>query len=227
MEAILIIGVILLFVGAGIAYTVWAEKKRTEGLAMAAEQMGLEFIKEAGQTGVLERLADFMLLQQGRGRKLQNLITGDSGDIRISIFDYQYTVGSGKQQHTHKQTVICLESGLLAIPSFTLRPESFFDRIGGALGIQKDIDFDEYPNFSKTFLLQSGDETAVRSLFHPELVQKLEMNRRQCMEAAPGKVILYIASQRRNPEQLKELFAEALEYFNLLTQHAGRTSHAG
>jgi hypothetical protein len=225
MDVLLITGLILLLVFAGIGYTVWAEKKRTEGLALAASQLGLEFIKDGAQSGLLERLSDFMLMQQGRGRKFQNLISGDTDEIRISIFDYQYTTGSGKQQQTHKQTIICLESGMLAIPAFTLRPENFFDKIGGALGIQKDINFEEFPNFSKMFLLKSANEPAVRALFHRELVEKLEKSRRQSMETAPGKVILYVSGQRKSPEQLKELFAEALEYFSLLTQAPGR-SHA-
>lgn len=222
MEAVLIIGGILVLVALIIGGAWWFDKKRTEGLQQVAEEMGLEFRKE-GDAQLQNGLARFQLFNQGRARKLRNLVVGDAGDISISIFDYQYTTGSGKHQHTSAQTVVCLASPLLDIPSFTLRPESMFDKIGGALGLQKDIDFDEFPNFSRIYLLKSDNETAVRELFHRELVASLEKNKRISIEATSGNVIIYNARQRKKPEQLKELFSEALEFFNHLTSKDART----
>ncbi len=222
MEIILIVGGTLLLIAVIIGTVRWFDKKRTEGLQRAADEMGLDFRKD-GDPALQQRLSGFQLFNQGRARKLRNLVVGDSGDINISIFDYQFTTGSGKHQHTASQTVVCLASPLLEIPSFTLRPESMFDKIGGVLGLQKDINFEQFPNFSRIYLLKSDNEVAVRDLFHSELVLSLEKNKRICIEAASGNVIIYNARQRKKPEQLKELFGEALEYFNQLTKQDARS----
>jgi hypothetical protein len=221
MEVVLIFGGVLLLIAMIIGGAWWFDKKRTEGLQQVAEEMGLEFRKD-GDAELQQQLARFQLFNQGRARKLRNLVVGDSGDINISIFDYQYTTGSGKHQHTSAQTVVCLASPLLEIPPFTLRPESMFDKIGGVLGLQKDINFDQYPNFSRIYLLKSDNEAAVRELFHSELVASLEKNKRICIEATFGTVIIYNARQRKKPDQLKDLFSEALEFFNHLTRQNAR-----
>jgi hypothetical protein len=219
MEPMFIIGGIILVILVIMGAAWWSDKKRTEGLQMAAEQIGLEFRRE-GDARLQQTLTDFQLFNQGRKRKLQNLVVGDTGDLNISIFDYQFTTGSGKHQHTANQTVVLLRSPDLEIPRFTLRPESMFDKIGGVLGLQKDINLEDFPVFSRMYLLKSEQEAAVRQLFHANLVQALEKNKRICIEAAPGQVIIYNARQRRKPEQLKSLFAEALEFFEHLTSRA-------
>ena len=44
--------------------------------------------------------AAFHLFSQGRSKKIRNLMRGTVRDSNLSIFDYQYTVGAGKHQHT-------------------------------------------------------------------------------------------------------------------------------
>ena len=148
MEALLpflIIGGIAALVIGGIAYSYYANKKRRESMQQHAEEMGLTFVLE-GDANLLSRLSAFKLFNQGRGRKMKNLIQGDSGEVSIAIFDYQYTTGSGKNSHTHNQSIVSLQSSQLVCPDFTMRPEGMFDKIGSALGFQ-DIDFEQHPLF--------------------------------------------------------------------------------
>lgn len=217
MNSILIIGAIVAFVLLIIGSAWWFEKKRTESLQQAATEMGLEFLP-GGDAGLKDRLASFRLGSLGRARKCKNVISGDTGDIRITIFDYRYTTGSGKQQRTTVQTVSMLESDQLDVPSFSLRPENLLDRIGGALGLQQDIDFDEYPEFSKRYLLQGADESAIRAFFHSELIAAVMQKKNLCVEAAPGQVIVYQAGKKQSADRVRDLFSESLDYFNLLMQ---------
>ena len=160
---ILVFGAIGLLIGGGIWYSVYAAKKRREAMLEAAESMGLTFFPD-GDPSLLNQLSAFKLFNQGRGRKMKNLIQGDSGEVNIAIFDYQYTTGSGKHSQTHVQSVVALQSSELVCPDFTMRPEGMFDKIGGMMGFQ-DIDFDTHPDFSRMFVLKAPDEQAVRDFF--------------------------------------------------------------
>ena len=168
----IIIGAIISLVVVGIIYSIYAEKKRREQLQQTAEEMGLIFFPE-GDELLFNRLSAFNLFNQGRGRKMKNLIQGDSGEVKIAIFDYQYTTGSGKNSHTHQMSIASLQSADLNCPDFTMRPEGMFDKIVGALGFQ-DIDFESHPTFSGIFVLKSSNEVAIRSYFNPALLEFFE-----------------------------------------------------
>ncbi len=214
MEALLpfvVIGVIVVLVLGGIIYSMIAEKKRREHLQTAADEMGLTFVLE-GDEILFNRLSNFNLFSQGRGRKMTNLIQGDSGEVKIAIFDYQYTTGNGKNSHTHRLSIAALESTNLICPDFTMRPEGMFDRIGSALGFQ-DIDFDTHPNFSDMFVLKSSDEQAVRDYFKPRLLEFFESKKGISVEAQRGIMFFYRAGHRVKPEELKNLLSDAYEVF--------------
>ena len=74
--------------------------------------MGLEFFPD-GSEALQSELSVFKLFNSGRGRQLSKLIKGESDEVQISIFDYQYTTGSGKSSHTHVQTVAAMQSPAL------------------------------------------------------------------------------------------------------------------
>lgn len=186
------------------------EKKRREAFAQSAEQMGLIFDPDGSQE-FQAQLNKFQLFNTGRSRKMSNLIRGDSGDVKLSIFDYQYTTGSGKNTHTTKLTVSAIESDRLACPSFSLRPENFFDRIGGMLGFQ-DIDFESHPKFSKLFVLKGSDSEAVRRFFKPALIEYFETVPGIVVEASPG-IMFFHRSKLQKPDELKNLFAQAYEAY--------------
>lgn len=217
MEALLpfiVIGAIIVLVVGGIIYSMYAEKKRREQLQEAADEMGLIFFLE-GDDILFNRLTAFNLFNQGRGQKMTNLIQGDSGEVKIAIFDYQYTTGSGKNSHTHRLSIACLESPNINCPDFTMRPEGMFDKIGGALGFQ-DIDFDSHPTFSDMFVLKSSDEQAVRNYFKPELLEFFESKKGISVEAQTGMMFFHRAGRRVNPEELKELLSDAYEVFGYM-----------
>ena len=210
----LIFGGIILLIGGGIWYSYYAEKKRREHLEQAALEMGLTFFPD-GDERLLELLRRFRLFNQGRARKMKNLVQGDSGEVQIAIFDYQYTTGSGKNSTTHRMSIAALQSGELRCPDFTMRPENFLDKIGGALGFQ-DIDFDSHPTFSQSFVLQSSDEEAVRKYFQPNLLEFFETRPGVCVEAQPGMMFFYRSGKRVKPDEIKDLLASAYEVFGTM-----------
>jgi hypothetical protein len=93
-------------------------------------------------------------------------VRASRGDEQLALCDYQYTVGSGKHQHTHHHTLCVVRSPRAPLPHFFARRQmAFFDFLGKVFGGQ-DINFDEDPEFSKAYVLQTaGAEPELRRLF--------------------------------------------------------------
>ena len=81
-----------------------------------------------------------------------------------------------------------------------MRPEGFFDKIGSALGFQ-DIDFESHPLFSKSFVLQSSNEEAIRQYFMPSLLEFFESKAGISVEAQSGKMFFYRTGRCIKPAQ--------------------------
>jgi hypothetical protein len=142
---------------------------------------------------------------------------GETAATRASIFDYRYTTGGGQHSHVWNQTVASFQSAELNLPSFSLRPENIFHRLGQLFGYQ-DINFDEAPGFSRSYLLRGNDETAIRGLFRPEMLSYFESNPGLSVEANRDCLIYYRPSKRTKPEEIRGFLEEAFRVFDLFRQ---------
>jgi len=165
MEIALLIIFLVALVGGAIWLAHYFEKKRTEKMRAAAANLGLTFEAEQAHE-MVGQLSHFPLFQMGHTKRLRNVIAGSEGGVEFKLFDYRYTTGSGKNSHTWHQTVLMMRSSRLRLPSFTLRPENIFHKIGGVFGYQ-DFDFDSHPTFSKKYLLRGQVEGEIRHTFDP------------------------------------------------------------
>lgn len=209
--AIIGVGLVISFT---ICYVIWADRKRTEGLQYVATELGLEFFPD-GSKQLQAELGRFNLFKRGRGKKLAKLIQGASDDVSISIFDYRFTTGSGKQSRTYNQSVAALSSQKLTIPDFTMRPEGLLDRLGGMIGFAN-IDFDTHPKFSSLYVLKGSSEEKVRQFFKPELLSYFEQRKVVNVEAAFGMIIIFAPGRNIAPSDIKEFLSLAYEVYGAI-----------
>jgi hypothetical protein len=213
----IIIVATLVLIGAGVA--MYFEKRRREALAKAAEELGLEFFPN-GIPGLLQAVMGFALFSSGRSHAVANTIRGLTDDVELTIFDLTYTTGSGKNASTHRQTIIRFASSRLNLPEFTVSPEWFFHKIAKLFGV-KDINFEEDPQFSTTFLLQGPNEPAIRQLFGQE-VRGWFSERSGVTAAGRGNQLFFFrAGQRVNANKIPGLLDEGFQFFKLVAAPAG------
>ncbi|NQV41411.1 MAG: hypothetical protein HQ506_03570 [Candidatus Marinimicrobia bacterium] len=193
------------------------EKKRTEALRAAASEMKLEFSR-LPDPQLLPSVSAFPLFSQGHSKKAFNVMRGKADEIEITLFDYRYTTGGGKNQHTHNQTVVLLKSSLLDVPPFSLKPQNVFHKIGKAFGYQ-DIDFDSNPIFSEKYLLRSTDEMVVREVFTHDILKYYEQRPGLSTEAGSGRLIFFRASKKVKPEDLPQFLKDGFHIYTLFKQH--------
>ena len=208
-----------LFIAAVIAYGFVAERKRTTAFGEAAAELGFTF-DPAPRANLPDDLTDMYLFTQGRSRRARNILRGRTADLDVTIFDYHYTTGSGKNRTTYNQTVACFRTGDLHLPTFSLRPESFWHRLGGLFGMT-DIDFDTHPVFSKAYLLKGPEEDAVRGVFPPDVLEFFEERPGVCVEADSKVLVFYRQNTRIDPKTLRAFMAEGFEVLTLFRDHTG------
>jgi hypothetical protein len=209
----LIFGIFVLVAILAFVYSQYLEKKRTDNLSKLAEEMGLSYFPQ-GNGDLQSRMSPFELFNQGRSRLIKNLITGETDEVRISIFDYRFTTGSGKNQSTQKHTVAALESNKLNVPQFSLRPENFFDKVGSLLGF-KDINFDDHPVFSGMFVLKGPNQEAIKSFFDHSLLDFFAQRPTILVEGNSRRLIYYRPGIRK-PEEIQNLLSEAYQVFGAI-----------
>ncbi len=207
-----------LLVVVGLVFASQQRKKRTEAWRRAAESIGLAFHGESND--VLAQYGRLKLLSRGSGRRVYNAVMGDAGEMAITLADFRYTTGSGKNQSTHVQTICILREQSLQLTHCFLRPQvAFFDFLGRMFGGQ-DINFDEDPAFSGAYVLQGENEAAVRELFDGPIRSWFANQRgRNFHFEAIGDTLMFHTGKRVDPGQIRPLMEQAVQIKNLL---AGR-----
>jgi hypothetical protein len=202
-------GMAALAVG-GIALSRYLTRKRGREFEQAAMQMGFAYQLEDKPIEPADE-ARFHLFSQGHGRKFRNVARGGCSAGEVVLFDYQYTVGSGKNSHTYCQTVALFRWPGTSLPGFTLAHERWWHKVGTAFGYQ-DLDFDSNPEFSRRFLLRGADEEAIRQFFTPPVLAFFESRdsaEAWTWEGAGDKLLLYTQGRKVKPADLPMFLQEA------------------
>lgn len=197
-----------------------AAKRRTEAIKQLADSLGLEF-KQQSSVDELAMFAQIAYFSRGRSHQILNHLSGSTDVAAIHILDFQYTVGSGKNSASKRQTVVALVSDELQVPGFDLAPESIFSRFTEMFGVQ-DIDFESHPEFSNKFILQANDVDAVRRFLDRVLLDLFCQKPDIYLSVRPGFLCVYRPDQLAPPEKLKERMAEGFEIYRELLQRLAR-----
>jgi len=169
-----IAGGALLVGGAIGALRAYLELKRRDAIRKLARSMGCAY--EPSDASLRSEISGIELLHKGERHSCVNVLRGESrtGEPFL-FFDYIYKTGRGKNETTSRQSVAAFCREGRGLPRFRLCPEGILAKIGAAFGYQ-DMDFKEFPRFSRAYLLRGKDEAAVRRLFRPFALEYLESN---------------------------------------------------
>jgi hypothetical protein len=256
MEVLIIIGLTLIFVAGFITWIRVLMKQRQEDMQAVAENLNLQY-SLIGNDSIAPLLANLEFFSQGTDLKVNNLIRGNvmrhGNPVTVAIFDYQYTLGLDRKYTRIRyekdlcsvekvnnidnflQTVIVLYDESLDLPGFKLRPRYLMDKLENLFRFDE-INFDDYPDFSKDYRLQARNVGGVEDLFQPNLIRFYEGNK-ICTEANGNYVVIYpfndgTSSQRVSenftdsrlvqPDRIKFYLNSGLRLLNLLERNLGQ-----
>jgi hypothetical protein len=183
------------------------ERERTEALRGVAEAAGLAFEPKA-EVSAVRALGDVQLFARGHSKGVTNLMTGRLGDQQVAVFDYQYTIGSGKAKRTTMQTVVLLPSAKRSLPDLQMAPENPLTRIAEAFGYQ-DIDIDSSPEFSRCYILRGPDEAAIRAALSPGAMSYFSEHEGWTVEVQSGTVGIYRNDSRPKAVDMRTFIEDA------------------
>jgi hypothetical protein len=192
-------------------------KQRQDALRRVARELRFHFYP-SGDADLQSSLQSFHLFQQGSGRQLINLLSGNTRNLEVNIFDYHYTTGSGEDSHTSRQTVVSFEDRDLNLPVFGLRPKSIWAKIGSMFGYQV-ITFDSHPRFNEIFLVRGPDEGAIRDLFTPKVLDFLEEFPNICIEADGSALLFYWHGDLVRPEEIRDRMDNGFEVLSVFREN--------
>lgn len=199
----------------------WAtvyEKKRRDELIALARSLDLEISWElASQDN--ERFRRFAISSKGRTQHVNMVLSADTGETRMVIFDYAYVTGHGKNRKTRDfSMVLCVDARFNA-PKLSLEPESWTTKIAAMVGA-RDINFNEDPGFSSAFQLLGTDEAAVRGYMN-------EARRKALMEQPPmrleieGDALLVVQPYfKLSAETIRTYMSQALKLTHIMVDGA-------
>ncbi len=152
---IVIVGVfIALFV-----YSAMQAAQRRQDLSAAAARRGWQF-RAQNDRSMKSRFPEFACLREGSNRYAYNIFEGARGQWPVCGFDYHYetesTDSKGNRETTnHYFSAVVVDTGLPLKP-LLIRPETFFDKIGAAIGFHA-IQF-ESAEFNREFHVSGEDK---------------------------------------------------------------------
>jgi hypothetical protein len=206
-------GLLVLFVA---FFALRAAKKRREALGALAGQLGLDFDPSTDPT--FHSRYEHALFSRGHSRKAYNVLRGKypiaDHQFDVVMGDYRYTTGSGKNQTTHRRSIMLLTPTYSPVKSLLLRREWLGDKLLGALGFD-DIDF-ESEEFSRKFLVKSDDKQFAYAVIDPRMIDFLLQTTPPHVELRDGVCLLYEGmSSRWSPDEFRKNLAWANEFFQL------------
>lgn len=180
-------------------------------MKQVAYDLSLSF-HEKDDHNILPYLKGFKLFRKGTRKRISNVLFEEHPmlEYRLYIFDYKYTIHAGNSHKRYKQTVFFVQSKKLALPSFWMKPESFFHKVGELLKLTSDIDFVDYPEFSKQYELQSEDEDYTRATMNDQILHFFTINKNWSLEGANYYMIFYQHDKFIKAPGIKDFYKKGL-----------------
>jgi hypothetical protein len=185
------------------------ERQRTAALQQVANEAGLAFQPQA-EVATLRALGHVPLFSRGHSMRVANLMSGCLDGWSFAVFDFWYTIGSGKNRRTDVQTVVLLPGARPGLPDLQMAPENPVTRLAEAFGYQ-DIDIDSSPEFSQRYILRGADDAAIRAALVPRGTTYFAAHEGWTIETQAGHVAIYRANSRPAPLEMRRFLAEACE----------------
>jgi hypothetical protein len=183
----ILIIIIFLAVGAGLFLAWQADKKRREELLLWATARGWNM--RPGKQGSMHRdFAGLKVFEKGHSRSAKNVIEGDFEGHPVTLLDYKYVTGHGKNRTTHNRGMVILHCDFPTVPLF-IRRENPLDRVGEFFGAD-DIDF-ESAEFSRKFFVKSHDRKWAFDVVHTRTMEYLLKAPSFTVEFGFGEIAVY------------------------------------
>ena len=133
----------------------------------------------------------------------QNIVSGTYEGVRLIYSEVIYDKSLDTKSADSKLSALLIKTPA-DLPVFILNREGFFEKLTDMVN-QEDIDFEDYPVFSDTFVLKGPNEEKIRDFFHRGLIRKIEAHPHFHIESNGEAIILYRFDKKDDNAAINEL----------------------
>jgi hypothetical protein len=206
----LIIAMIIVFA----VWSIYASMKRRQALTTLAAQLGFVFEPDRDSSRLGGRFDRIDLLQQGSDRYTENHLIGRVDGTPVTVCDFHYETGSGKNRTDHYFGVVFVVIPL-KMPEVRIREEGLFDKLAAAVGFD-DIDF-ESAEFSKRYYVGAAERKFAYDLIHARAIEFLLAHPDYSWEFEGDTIAMY-QEDRFKPEQIRGAIEIAAGFVKLIPE---------
>jgi len=213
VKPLIIVGFIALIVVVSVLAYISARKRR-EAMAAVAAKLGLCF--DPGKDWDIARRYSFLdKLRVGSNRYAFNILSGNYKGYDVTVFDYHYRTGSGKNTQHHYISFFVLHLPV-SFPELVIGPEGIFSKMAQAIGYD-DIDFESH-EFSRNFCVRSKDKKFAYDVCNARMIEYLLSNTDLTIEIEGGALAVSFSS-RLSPEQIEPNLNRLITVRSLLPEY--------
>jgi hypothetical protein len=162
---------------------------------------------------LLEKLAGFDLTcADGAAlpHSMRDVFWRKQDELFVFLHEHRGTQPGGVSGQLSRETVACYVLGQTNFPQFRLSPERWIEKAAARIGL-RDLDFADYPEFSRLYYLNAEDEAAVRNLFGADVLRSFESHPGWHVEGNGDTLLVYRDNQTVPLEQLPGFVQTAME----------------
>jgi len=221
---VLVIIVAAAAIAAGAYYSHKTRLARRAALAALAGELNMSF-DPSQRRDFDSHYRHFELFRRGHTRRAYNTLAGTfdmaKRPFRAFMGDYSYavTTSNGKTSTTTTYTVsyIILHTPYDGLPTLSIRPENFMDKIAGAVGFD-DIDF-ESAEFSRAFFVKASQKRFAYDVVHPRMMEFLMATRGPAVDISHGAICLLDGNRCWETDGFRNRLAFLQQFFELWPDH--------
>lgn len=169
---------------------------------------------DGDELGLYPLLEEMKLFRKGFRKRILSIVTIEEEWGKCHVIDYTHRRARGNHTVRKSRTVCFLNSKLLGMPEFQLRPRYLIDRIIGLVHKQGML-FPDHLKFSNKYILKSENESMIRHYFRGEVLDALLKNRHWHAEGVGYYLVLY-GKEGLVPERQLSGFVQSCMHLGLL-----------
>ncbi|MFV0532668.1 MAG: hypothetical protein ACK5MR_03320 [Cumulibacter sp.] len=156
--------IIVLIIVAATAAGFWIEHQRKKRIHAFAAARSLTYVARDNRWARVDTGRPY---GEGHSHKIKHVMTGAHRGRPITIYEHQWTTGSGKESQTHvmHKTLVGLPK---SFPRLELSQEGMFGRLARRMGM-KDIEL-ESDDFNQKYRV-AGERRFAYDVLHPRMMQ--------------------------------------------------------
>ncbi|NOS93609.1 MAG: SulP family inorganic anion transporter, partial [Cyclobacteriaceae bacterium] len=176
-----------------------------------------EFVYYPQRTRASIKYKDFPFQTGKKVSFEENILSQYTEHGKIELSDVTLLEGALQDQKEIPLTILHISDVDVLAPDFALEPEGMWSKLFEGIS-GKDIDFAQYPGFSKKYYLRSNQENEIPAFFNESLIQFLENREDMHIECHKHRFIFYKKRDLLEPAEMLYLAKFAEDFLEVVSK---------